>query len=130
MRVALLHPAAHRRPCDECVRFLHFDEPGKFGDAVTRGGKKVRRLPTVPPPCYYCPKQPDDVPEADRCPATAVELSDRNWRAWLFHRECQAVGRFPADPIVRRNAALIAAAEKLADQVAHLNALLLTRTGV
>jgi hypothetical protein len=40
-------------------------------------------------------------------PAEAVELSDRNWLAWQHYRECRAIGRFPDDPIVRRNAAII-----------------------
>lgn len=117
------------RPCDTCTRFVHFDEPGKFGAVVTRGGKPVRRLPTLPPPCHYCPKQPADVPADQRSPHTAVELSDKNWQAWQHYRECQATGRFPDDPIVRRNAALIAAAEKVSDQFYHLNAILLATRG-
>lgn len=64
-----------------------------------------------------CPKQPPDVPEPERSWATAVELTEQNWRAWAHYRECVAVGSFPDDPIVRRNAAVIRAAEDAAEQL-------------
>ena len=35
-----------------------------------------------------------------------MELSEQNWDAWGHYRECRAVGSFPADPIVRRLAAV------------------------
>lgn len=63
-------------------------------------------------------------------PESAVELSPRNVRALLHYRRCKAVGRFPADPIVERNAAVIAHVEaeardwrQRADQAAALAAL-------
>jgi hypothetical protein len=34
-------------------------------------------------------------------------MSSRNRQALRYHLECDAVGRFPDDPIVRRNARLI-----------------------
>jgi hypothetical protein len=40
-------------------------------------------------------------------PSNAVEWTDRSWRTWRFHQRCKAVGDWPDDAIVRRNAALI-----------------------
>jgi hypothetical protein len=41
-------------------------------------------------------------------------LSGRNLRAYVHYRECRAVGRFPDDAIVRKNARLIRDAEEMA----------------
>lgn len=118
MRLALLHPEVAARPCGDCVRWVYRDAPDAFGERVERGGKPVPRV--GPPPCSWCRKQPDDVPEADRSPATAVELSDRNWLAWRHYRECRAVGAFPDDPVVRQNAAVVRQAEDHAAAVRQL----------
>ena len=119
-----------KRSCSDCRQFVYLDSPGQFGKRVERGGVPVRRLPAHTPPCRTCPKQPADVPEDGRCPQTAEELSETNWQAWFHYRQCKAVGQFPDDPIVRRNAAFFAAAEKVADQMDQLNvALLATRGG-
>jgi hypothetical protein len=57
-----------------------------------------------------CPKAVDhrQTPEAD--------LSDRNWAAWQHYQQCKAVGQFPHDAVVRRNAGLIRQVE---DQAAR-----------
>ena len=47
-------------------------------------------------------------------PENQLSLSPQNWLAFRHYRECQAVGYSPEerdDPIVRRNASLISAAE-------------------
>lgn len=121
----MLHPEVAARSCADCRTWLYRDEPGKFGEVVTRGGSRVRRPARSGPPCSWCPKT-ESVPEADRCPETAVELADENWQAWQHYRECQAVGSFPDDAIVRRNAAILAGAEKAADQLVQLNLALLS----
>lgn len=61
------------------------------------------------PPCYSCPKIPEHGDGAR--PGLAVELTDRNWEAYSHYLECKAVGSFPDDPIVRRNAAIIRSVE-------------------
>lgn len=115
MRLVLLHPAVAARDCADCRRWLYDDRPGAFGaKPIERGGKKVARLPGQRTPCSWCEKQPPDVPEADRTPATAQDLSEKNWRAYRHYLECRAVGQFPDDPIVRRTAAEVRQAEDLA----------------
>lgn len=69
-----------------------------------RVGLPVVRPPGSPTPCWKCPKVPPGEPA---CPESAVEMTDQNWRAFRHYEECRAVGAFPDDPIVRRNAALI-----------------------
>ena len=70
-----------------------------------------------PTPCSWCPKQPLSVPDGERSPSTAVELSDANFLAYRHHGECAAVGDFPADDVVRRNAGVIRRIEKDAEAV-------------
>ncbi len=65
-------------------------------------------------PCIWCPKIPAGDPHS---PSSAIELTEENFLAYLHYQECKAVGEFPSDPIVRRNAALIRRVEDLADQV-------------
>lgn len=104
---------------------MYRDAGPKFGPRVERAGKPVRRLPTQPTPCRHCPKIP---PGVEPKPENAVELSEKNTRAYLFHLECAAVGSFPADAIVARNARLIAdalrhrdALERQRDAITALN---------
>jgi hypothetical protein len=59
----------------------------------------------VPTPCHKCPKIPASAPAKSR--EHAVELSDKNYQAWQHYLECRAVGVFPDDPIVRRNAKVL-----------------------
>lgn len=104
--VAVLRPAWDRT-CDDCRRWLHDDKPGGDGSRVTRLSLPVARPPGVPTPCERCPKIPDGRPKV---PAEAVEVTDQ-FRAALRHfEECRAVGAFPDDAWVRRNAVIFAEA--------------------
>jgi hypothetical protein len=87
------------------VEWLHTD--GRFDlDTSARGhGKRRPRPKGMLTPCWKCPKIPRDAPARER--RYAEELSLRNQQALRHYRECAAVGSFPDDPIVRRNAALI-----------------------
>lgn len=58
-----------------------------------------------PTPCQECPKIPVGAPQKTR--EHAIELSDKNYQAWQHYLECRAVGKFPDDPIVRRNARVL-----------------------
>ena len=72
-------------------------------------GLPVARPAGQPTPCWHCPKIPEDAPA--RTAAYATDLTERNQAAYLHYLACKAVGRFPEDDIVRRNARLIRAAE-------------------
>jgi hypothetical protein len=113
--VLLLHPEVASRSCRDCQTYLYDDKParGEWGGRLTRGGQPVKRLSLrlQPTPCRFCPKVPAG---AEARPDNAVELSERSLRALLHYRECKAVGRFPEDAIVYRNAGIIAAVEDLA----------------
>lgn len=118
MRLLLLHPDVAARSCGDCSKWLYADKPGEFApEPVKRGGRPADRPPNVKPPCSWCPKQPADVADRDRTPATAVELDARGWRAYGHYLECKAVGAFPDDDVVRRHAALIRQAEEVAADV-------------
>lgn len=111
LRVMLLHPEVGQRSCEECQTYLYDDRPERMAaKPVMRGGNKVERIPLLQLPlCRYCPKIP---PGEAAKPANAVELSDRNKAAYVHYRRCKATMRFPHDPIVERNAAIILAVEE------------------
>lgn len=99
MRLLLLHP--NLPSCPECQTWMYDAETGK---KKLKGGLPVRRPKGTPLPCHACPKIPDgDYPH----PANAVELSEENYLAFAHYRRCRAVNRFPEDPVVGRNAAVI-----------------------
>lgn len=94
---------------------MYEDEPGKMGEV--RKKSTGERYPRVgPTPCVYCPKQPLTVPEIQRRPSTAAELSPKNWQAYEHYLRCKATGRFPDDWIVARNASAIRRAEDSVEQ--------------
>jgi hypothetical protein len=120
----MLHPVVAARSCDDCRKWLYADKPDDFArKPVERNGKVVARPPGTRLACSYCPKQPAAVPERERRPETAVELSEKNWLAWQFYRECRAVNQFPDDPIVRRCAGIIRTAEDAAERTLSLLAM-------
>lgn len=130
MRLILLHPEVASRSCEDCQRYAFDDWPGRFAakPMTMASGRIVLRATGSKPPCRACPKQPASVPEAERSPATAAELSPRNAEAYRHYRECRAVGDFPADPIVRRNAAIIRDAEDESDDTFKVRLAVLTST--
>lgn len=99
MRLAILHPGIAYRDCTDCEAHV-YDE--KTGRRLEVGGKPVPRPRGTMAPCRLrangCPK---GTPEASRA------LTEKNRKAFAHYLECRAVGQFPADGIVRRNAAII-----------------------
>lgn len=115
MRLVLLHAGIATRSCGDCQRYLYYDRGSDdFGSRVERGGLPVLRPKNVKTPCQWCPKIP---PGESPKPENAIELSEKNIAAVVHYRECKAVGEFPDDAIVRRNAALIRGAEEVAERV-------------
>lgn len=90
---------------------------------MKRLGRRPARSKT---PCRYCPKIPDG---KDPRPENAVEVSEKNLAAYGHYLECKAVGAFPPDPIVRRNAAVIRGVEEAVGRVrdARMQLSVLTR---
>ncbi len=115
MRLVLLHAGIASRSCSDCQKYLYYDRGSDdFGARVERGGLPVLRPKGAKTPCGWCPKIP---PREEPKPENAVELSDKNLLALIHYRESRAVGDFPNDAIVRRNAALIRGAEDVAARV-------------
>lgn len=101
----LAHP--YLPSCDDCCAWQYDPKTWKrLGDT-----DRDRRDPGDPTPCWCCPKIP---PGEEPCPATgrANELTDANWMAWLHYQRCRAVGKFPEDELVERNAGLIRMVEE------------------
>lgn len=110
MRVALLHPVWDRS-CTFCETYVTEPDGRVFRDRTT-GEPVLRSLyGNVPTPCHICEKVPREVRDTGvshvELRKHAVELTDRNRRAWHFYRQCRAVGHFPDDPIVRWYAAIL-----------------------
>lgn len=86
-----------------------------MGERVERPrGTPIPRIKGQRPRCEWCPKVPEgDPPE----PASAVEMNQRNWSAYRHYLECKAIGQFPDDPMVRKNASII---RQIEEQAAEL----------
>ncbi len=65
----------------------------------------------TPLPCGKCPKIPLGEPPS---PIYAQDLTEQNAQAYQHYLECRAVGQWPEDEIVRRNASFVRQVE---DQV-------------
>jgi hypothetical protein len=108
VRLVILHPEVAYRDCTDCEAFVYDEKTGK---KLERQGKPVPRPRGTKAPCRLrengCPK---GTPENSRT------LTDDNWQAYQHYSECRAVGQFPDDPIVRRNAAIIREAADSAER--------------
>jgi hypothetical protein len=87
--------------------YVYDEITGRPWENPPRSGRLIPRPPGARPPCRIpgvgCPKGTPENPRG---------LSVANQSAWRFDRECRATGRFPDDPVVRRNAALIRQVEE------------------
>lgn len=107
MILARTHPEIAFRSCESCQAFVYDDD----GSVAQFRGEPIPRPGHLPTPCKTdvgCPKGSPDA---------GIALSKRNHKAVAFHRRCEAVGRWPADPIVERNAAIIKSADAEADDI-------------
>lgn len=108
--MVLLHPTVAYRDCEDCKAWMYDEETG---ERALRHGRPIKRAGK--PPCGF-PTGPDTTRCPKGTPEAGIELSERNWLAWQHYQECAAVGQFPDDPIVKRNAAIISRVEKAAEQ--------------
>lgn len=110
MRLLLAHPEVAYRPCEACLKYAYDHTTGKL--RRNPDGTPQLRPPGTKAPCETTVKAPRDVRQRI-CPKIApdagIELSGRNREALEHYLECRAVGQFPQDPIVARNARLIRA---------------------
>lgn len=90
--------------CADCKQWLHHVDGPLAWRPVEKGGQKFRRPLGTLPPCGSCPKIPEG---AAPIPESAIELSQKNLRAYWHGEECRATGVWPDDPIIRRNAAIL-----------------------
>lgn len=90
---------------------MYEDQLNRMGPAVMLDdGRHMPRPEGCPTPCHQCPKVPRSAPERTR--AHAIDPTERSLRALEHYERCKAVGRFPLDVIVERNAGLISAIER------------------
>lgn len=109
VRLLLEHPEVATRDCEHCQAF-HYDEKTGALKTLTGTDHPIPRDPECPPPCMTTVGCPKGSPDA------GLELSLKNWRALEHFKQCRAVGRFPEDSIVERNAAIIDDCERAADR--------------
>lgn len=95
---------AWSRSCADCAKWVYTDD-GEVMKRPPKIGLPVLRPAGTPTPCSRCPKIPASAPAKTR--EYAIELTDQNFQAWQHYLECRAIGRFPDDPIVRRNARIL-----------------------
>jgi hypothetical protein len=119
----ILFPKLAARSCTTCRQWIY----RRDGSVETKWGKPLERrpligLPLAPTECYDCPKIPDGMGKVSN---NAIEPSDRHWQAYEFHLRCRAVGRFPVDNIVERNAVIFEEVIRIRDQEQQVNGILL-----
>lgn len=116
MRLLILHPEIAFRDCNDCEKHVYDEKTGRRMETAT--GQPIARPRGNVAPCRHrangCPK---GTPEQSKA------LSDRNWKAWQHYQECRAVGQFPADSVVSRNAAIIRSATDAAETEQRINQL-------
>lgn len=105
------HPEMIDRTCQKCQDYWYEDTPGHMGPLLRLDDGSPMRRPTDGgkpggTPCHQCPKVPRDAPERTR--EHAIEPTEKSMAALRHYERCAAVGRFPDDEIVERNAGLIA----------------------
>jgi hypothetical protein len=124
VQLYLEHPLVWGRTCDDCERYVYLED-GQLMRRPARTGLPVLRPRGQLTPCPSCPKIHRDAPARTR--VHADEMTPRNRQAFWHYRQCKAVGIFPDDPVVRRNAAVVAEVIDLVNQKRQdeLNVLLL-----
>jgi hypothetical protein len=121
VRVLLFHPE-WSRSCVDCATWLYDDS----GAVTKRCGVPNRRPKGAATPCHKCPKIPDGEVAVRE---NAIELSEKNMQAYRHYLECRAVGEFPDDPIVRRNARILRQIHDEAEQRPLYNLMAMLRMG-
>lgn len=114
--LVLQHPEIAAIDCGHCQEYFYdFDPKSKqFGKPRRKhnGTDDLRKRDwSCPAPCRTPLGCPNGTPEQPK------RLTATNEQAYRHYLECRAVGQFPDDPIVRRNAAIIRDAEDAVNQM-------------
>lgn len=97
LELELTNPRLARRSCEECKRLWFSETTGLV--ILRNGGEPLERFgPTMCETAEGCAKGTPDNPKS---------LNKTNRWAWAHFRSCDAIGVFPDDSIVKRNAAII-----------------------
>lgn len=98
----LYHPKVAGRSCESCQKFLYLEDTGEIDMDTKFAVPRPRERPEVmPPPCRTNQGCPKGTPENSK------ELSNKNRLAYDHYLQCKAIGKFPDDAIVYRNAGII-----------------------
>jgi hypothetical protein len=101
--VSLALSQPHLPSCGDCEVYVY---DLKTGRKVTKYGRPAKWQKGQQPPCHTCPKVAIGDPPTP-AGGRKSELTPANERAYAHYRECRAVGRFPEDSRVYRNADII-----------------------
>lgn len=106
-----LHPLVMLRDCNHCQKYLYDETTGEPIKSRKKDGSLRERDSSCPPPCRTSVGCKKGTPE------NSLALNGANQEAWEHFRECQAVGSFPDDQIVRQNAAAIQEALQAVERI-------------
>jgi len=98
VRLIVCHPEVAFRDCSRCLKYEYGDD----GKEVEWRGRPMERIAKCPAPCRTAKGCPKGTPEEPKT------LSAKNMRAYAHYLSCKAVGRWPHDETVERNASIIA----------------------
>jgi hypothetical protein len=101
------NPGLSRRSCEDCQRWWYDEDTGR---KLLVNGLPVLRPEEAEPACRQKDGCPVGTPEQPR------RMSPRNKAAYEHFRLCEAIGQFPDDPIVMRNALVIRQARRAAQR--------------
>lgn len=122
MQLLLLYPAVAYRSCEDCQLHLYNEQTGRRLE--DRDGRPKPRPKGTHPPCRAklgaCPKGTPENPKS---------LSEKNVAAFRHYLECKAVGDFPNDAVVRRNAGIIRFTEDGCSELQAQRLAVMTRIG-
>lgn len=98
IRLAVLNPLLAARSCADCQKWWYREDDGTI---EKEDGRKALRPVEFPPMCRTRDGCPVGTPENSR------RLTPRNVMAWQHFQRCEAIGKWPDDAIVARNALVI-----------------------
>jgi len=111
-------PRVALRDCGRCAAWWYDEKTGSV--RLDHRRQPLPRPPAVKPPCSSCEKVPEDVrkgkPPQLVTSKDAVQVTPEVLAVLDHYLMCKAVGRFPADPIVERHAAILARLEEARDR--------------